>query len=636
MGVAVLKMSVRWLKNEPPHELEFEGLSDEVLRTRTGASSTQGVPKRFHSPKDLVALGIAGCTGVDVVSILKKMRQPLVDLIIETELSQTEDHPRLFRHCTLTYKFVGPALEQDRVLRAAALSFGKYCGVSAMIKRSGCTFEPKLELNGEDLTREFEDALHLIDDESQSISNSGQPRELKAAVLITGNELLLGKTSDTNGHFIIKQLTSIGLKVSELRLIGDDKEKLIREIRTLADQNDFIFMTGGLGPTKDDLTSEVVANAFNLPQEFSEAAWNVCLSAFQKLGRDEIPESNRKQAILPEGATVLENSYGTAAGFFVQHTSAKKTCHVFALPGVPWECEEMFTRQVVDKLPHQQRSSEEWGPWHVWGVGESALQTQLSAVEQELSSKDPSIQFSYQAHAGYISYGFKSKAASGNEPDEASRLDVLPEINRVEEIIGQRLLYKGNQSLLLRLYEGFSSSHVSLALAESCTGGRIAAELSAVAGISEIFSGGIVAYSNESKRALLKVSDTTLSKYGAVSSETAREMAIGARLAFNSSIALGVTGIAGPTGGSKEKPIGTVCFAISVARGLLTNVAVENMTQIFALQGWQVNLDSSEHLLFSVEKKFGTFLSRNLIQKRSTVYAQCALVMMAELLRGPR
>lgn len=116
----MLKMSVRWLKNEPPHELEFEGFSEEVLRTRTGASSVAGVPKRYHSPKDLVAIGIAGCTGVDVVSILKKMRQPLEELAIETELTQTDDHPRVFQSCTLTYKFFGEALETDRVLRAAA------------------------------------------------------------------------------------------------------------------------------------------------------------------------------------------------------------------------------------------------------------------------------------------------------------------------------------------------------------------------------------------------------------------------------------------------------------------------------------------------------------------------------------
>ena len=632
----MLKMSVRWLKNEPPHELEFEGVSDEVLRTRTGASSVAGVPKRYHSPKDLVAIGIAGCTGVDVVSILKKMRQPLEELAIETELTQTDDHPRVFQSCTLTYKFFGEGLETDRVLRAAALSFGKYCGVSAMIKRSGCHFEPRLMLNGTDLSGEFREVLLTLEGESGSETGSQERVVKKAALLITGNELLVGKTSDTNGRFIIKELTKLGIQVDELRMIGDDRTSLVNHLRTLSEKHDFIFMTGGLGPTKDDLTSEVVAEAFNLSLDFSEVAWDICQRAFKLIGRSEIPESNRKQALLPSGAGVLANSYGTAAGFFVQHQTPQSSCTIFALPGVPWECEEMFHNQVKEKLAGVGRKYAEWGPWHIWGIGESALQTQFSVVEKELLLKKSNIVISYQAHAGYISYGFKIPQTTLQNESVSSDDELRSEIDHIEALMGMRLLYKGSQTLVERLREGLSKIGASVALAESCTGGRIASDLTAQAGISSVFNGGTVAYSNDSKKKLLNVSASTLDRFGAVSIETAIEMALGAKAAFSSSIALSVSGVAGPEGGSVEKPVGTVCFSLAIGELSGLDHCADKLLDVLALQGWGKSdwKPQAGTLVYSVEKKFGQHLSRELIQKRANVFAQCSLVAVAEVLRS--
>ena len=632
----MLTMSVRWLKQEPPYELEFEGVSEEFLRTRTGASSTQGISKRFHSPKDLVALGIAGCTGVDVVSILKKMRQPLEELQIDTQLTQTDEHPRVFEKCTLTYKFAGAGLERDRVIRAAALSFGKYCGVSAMIKRSGCSFEPRLELNGTDYSFEFNEALDALNDDAIHVQSIQSKASFRAAVLITGNELLRGKTADTNGYFISKQISSMGMDVSELKIIGDDRGKLVDELRALSVDNDFIFITGGLGPTKDDLTSEVVAQAFYLPLEYSSSAWDVCLRAFDRMGRTEIPESNKKQAFLPKGAQVLENTFGTAAGFFVKQEFANRSCSVFSLPGVPWECEEMFLTRVKPHLPLISSDRQEWGPWHVWGIGESALQTQLSVLERDLSQTISGINFSYQAHAGYISYGFHVSKTKYRTEEESQEIDLLNYIDRFEGVFGKRLLYKGNQTLNERLLENFVHLGITLCVAESCTGGRIATELSSLAGASSFFAGGIVAYSNLAKQKLLRVTQTTLDQFGAVSLETAAEMALGSQNVFASSIALSVTGIAGPSGGSHEKPVGMVCFSLSLSTSLLNSSDLSEIVETLSAQGWQLFKESGDVLLFVVEKRFGSFLSRSLVQKRALVFALCSLVSVSESMRRSR
>jgi nicotinamide-nucleotide amidase len=634
----MIKMSIRWLKNEPPNELEFQGVSEDGLRTLMGASSVAGVPKRHHSPKDMVAMGVAGCTGVDVVSILKKMRQPLQDLVIDTEFTVTDEHPRVFDHCVLTYKFFGDGLDSDRVLRAAALSYARYCGVSAMIKRSGCSFEPRLLLNGNDLSAEFHRALDFLEQEGSGTRGQGNLSPIRAAVLLTGNELLAGKTADTNGRFIIRELNRMGIRVKEVRIVGDDRSLLVKTLDELTTSHDIVFMTGGLGPTQDDLTAEVVAQAFHLPLEFSQPAWDICQRAFQLLGRTEIPESNRKQAMLPAGAGILANGFGTAAGFYVQKVFPQHNCMLFALPGVPWECEQMFMHEVKPQLNLVGSTFREWGPWHVWGIGESALQTQLSAVEHDLLAKYPGLHISYQAHAGYVSYGFKveESAQSNAALPESDAYDVASEVNRIEQIFDGRLLYRGSQSLVERLHEKYSARGARLALAESCTGGRIAGELTSRPGISSVFVGGVVTYSNESKSKLLGVSAETLLKHGAVSHPTAHEMASGALHLFDSSVALSVTGIAGPGGETPEKPVGTVCFAVALSEALWAKIQNSTLQEMLKLQGWErvASYSNSSDVVLCVEKRFGKHLSRELVQKRACVFALCTLVLIGECLGG--
>jgi nicotinamide-nucleotide amidase len=623
-----MKLSARWLKHEHPYELEFEALSQNNVQTMTGTPSEEGVPKRLHSPKELVALGIAGCTGVDVVSILKKMRQPLENLVIELELEQTTDHPKVFAVCRLTYRYEGSSLDRDRVARATALSYGKYCGVSAMVKRSGCHFIPRVFLNGVELTDDFENQLNALHEHTEEKSAKAS----RAALLITGNEILSGKTQDTNGRFLARNLREMGIEASEIRVVGDDRQSLVSAVHDLLKDNDLVIMTGGLGPTKDDLTAEIVASALSRPLQFSPKAWEICTTAFANLGRKEIPESNKKQAMLPQDSVVLENSMGTAAGFAVhsEYPLGRKT--LVALPGVPWECEVMFENEVKPILPQVKFPITQWGPWNIWGIGESAIQSQIKDVEARIAQKLPSVEFSFQAHAGYVTYLFKHAW----DPLSNNVVDVSEEERMLERILGDKVLFKGQESLIQRLAESSKKSGITMAVAESCTGGRIAAEITSVSGSSEFFFGGIVAYSNQLKSKILMVPEEVLTLKGAVSSDVAAAMANGAALLTGSHVALSVTGIAGPTGGSKEKPVGTVVFGLSLKRLFEdTQFDIRKFHEKFARlseQGW--TLYNEKDVLLVSERKFGSHLTRDVIQKRSTVYGLCSLVAVVESVRS--
>lgn len=625
----MIKLAAHWLKNDHPHELEFEGFSEGRLSTRTGASSEAETPKRYHSPKDLVALGIAGCTGVDVVSILKKMRQPLERFVIETELTQTSDHPRVFDNCKLTYRLAGEGLSPDRVTRAVALSYGKYCGVSAMIKRSGCHFETQVYLNDQDLTAEF---LQLLAEQEQEALIVHPVFGTQVGLLITGNEILFGKTQETNGRFLSQNLIQSGFIISELRIVGDERTKLRQSLFELLRQNDIVIMTGGLGPTKDDLTSEIVSAVTNLPLKFSQQAWDVCLSAFAKLGRTDIPESNKKQAMLPEGSVLLNNSLGTAAGFAVHFMMDGRNKTLVALPGVPWECEAMYSEQAKALLGTADQRVSEWGPWIIWGMGESAIQSLISEIEAEILVKLPQVDFSFQAHAGYVTYVIRSQQQAA----EQKVVDLTTELTRLESVFGAKLLYIGKETLLQRLLQTYREIGLDFALAESCTGGRIAAEVTSLSGSSDVFNGGVVAYSNEFKKKFLGVSESSLQNYGAVSLVTAAQMAEGISRQLGAAVSLSVTGIAGPLGGSATKPVGTVCFALDL-QGLFKRVGFdrvnfENFFGRLVTQGWSF-LDGGQSVLV-VEKQFGQHLPRELIQKRASLFALCSLVALGESVRS--
>jgi|GEM_PF-5569255 len=246
---------------------------------------------------------------------------------------------------------------------------------------------------------------------TNSASTAVPSRANTIGLLITGNEVLFGKTRDTNGPFMASHLRRVGCEVKRSLVSGDDRAELARSLSYLAETCDSILMTGGLGPTSDDLTADVVARFFGLPTVFSEPAWQACVDAFTRLGRDEVPATNRKQAELPQGAQLVPNPIGTAVGFETRGTHAGKEITIICLPGVPFEMEPMFLESVLPSLTVKGAVSVQ-RTWQVFGLGESAMQERIAPLEKRIAEMFPEAIVSYQAHAGYVTYAVFAQSFS--------------------------------------------------------------------------------------------------------------------------------------------------------------------------------------------------------------------------------
>lgn len=608
--------TVNWLERPSPHEFEFLGETQEGAPTQIGARSVEGGPKSAASPKELVAMGIASCTGIDVVSTLKKMRQPLESLKISTELSQSDSHPRVFTKCILTYKVDGKDLVADRVVHAVELSFSKYCGVSAMIERSGCVFFPTLILNG---------IKHPLLAEREN----SKAERFKVGILATGNEVLLGKITDTNGGFIAKKFESIGVEVMCKVTCGDNEQDILRSLRYLSEICDSVIMTGGLGPTSDDLTASSVAKFFEVPCEFNQKAWDICVRAFQRLGRTEIPETNRKQAMLPQDCHVLNNGVGTAAGFRVSSIRNAKQFSVYALPGVPSEMEAMLNESVLPEFKSQNASFVSRA-WQIFLMGESKLQATVNELERELKNKFPDAHVSYQAQSVSVTYSVNLKIADKEVEKSFSNYLESTFSTQLKTLLGHHLLYSCSTPLVDYVQVRFTETKNTLALAESCTGGLVSKEVSSRPGISDYFLGSVVSYSNFAKTRFLKVHENSIQNKGAVSKEVAQQMAEGAQREFGASVGVGITGIAGPTGGSESKPVGLVVFGISVKRDAIENL--DSLTSKFADFRFERVFSDNGLCTFVCEQKFGSTTREN-IQARSSQFVFGMLAILTSELR---
>lgn len=283
--------------------------------------------------------------------------------------------------------------------------------------------------------------------------------QVKVGILITGNEILYGKTQDTNGFLMSTQLRKKGVFVRQIQVCGDDRSELIQHLTFLSKSCDVILMTGGLGPTSDDLTAEVVADFFQLPLAFNETSWKNCVDVFQKMGRTHIPESNRKQAFLPEGCCLLENKMGTASGFFVRGSvgfkdnQVPKKVTVYCMPGVPFEMEPMFLNQVLPQLtPNKSTSVSKI--WQIFSLGESAMQNAIDSAEKDLLREFPMATVSYQAHNCYVTY-------SVSLPVEAKSYLENIFSSAVKDAFGNFLLYEKDQSINSYVEENLKKQNLS-------------------------------------------------------------------------------------------------------------------------------------------------------------------------------
>jgi nicotinamide-nucleotide amidase len=373
---------------------------------------------------------------------------------------------------------------------------------------------------------------------------------LTVEILSTGDELLTGQVVDTNSAWLMDRLWDLGVMVRRKTLVGDDRADLLAALRETTCRADVVVMSGGLGPTEDDLTAECVAAALGAPLLEDAASLAAIRARFEKLGRVMTP-NNAKQARFPRGATILPNRWGTAPGFAVRLGRAE----LFCLPGVPVEykglCEEAALPRIAAAAGGEVPAAR---LVKLIGIPESHADQAMRPVMDAPAHAD--VRFGYRAHWPEIHVKWSVPGA-----DAAARADAI--LAEVRRIFGEAIFAEGKEELAARVVARLAERRERLAVAESCTGGLVAQLVTSVAGASDVFDLGVVAYANASKQALLGVPEALLAAHGAVSEPVARAMAEGARRAGGATWGLGVTGIAGPGGGTEEKPVGTVHLAIA-------------------------------------------------------------------------
>lgn len=376
-----------------------------------------------------------------------------------------------------------------------------------------------------------------------------------AEILCVGTELLLGDIINTNASYISRRLAALGIPVYRQAVVGDNPERMRQAIAESFSRSDCLILTGGLGPTCDDITKEMVAEYLGLELELNEEALERMKSYFSSTCRT-MTKNNEKQAMAPKGARVLQNDWGTAPGFVIERDD--KTA--ILLPGPPIELEPMWRDRVEPYLFERSDSVIVSKNIYILGMGESAVEEKLHDMMMELTN--PTV-------APYAGNGEcrVRVSARAKDAETASRMcdDLIAEIRRTE--VGEFIYGIDVDSMENALVLSLRERGLTLACAESCTGGLIAKRITDISGCSDIFLGGCVTYANEAKEKLLGVKHETLEQYGAVSEQTAREMARGVRLALGADVGIATTGIAGPGGGTPEKPVGTVYIAVSTAEG---------------------------------------------------------------------
>jgi len=372
----------------------------------------------------------------------------------------------------------------------------------------------------------------------------------KVEIIATGNELLRGAVENITTPFLVNQVLSWGYEIIRLNTVRDNLEEIKGAICDALTRADLIIVTGGLGPTPDDLTRDAIAESIQMPLEFRNELWEEIQSFFKKRGR-ETPPSNINQAYLPYGALAVPNALGTAAGIIVTHNSKI----IVALPGPPEELRQMFLNEVKSFLlrnfPPQITYLTRC--FKVCGIGETVVLQRLKDVLD--AARNTSAKFSYLPRGGEVHIILQ---VSADEPQVFSDLEA-----RICLALGEDLYGIDEETLPGKVGELLRSINFTLGVAESCTGGLILNYLTNIPGSSDYLRGGIVAYHNEIKERQLGVNPETLAVFSEVSPNTAKEMAMGVRRALGTDIGLATTGFAGPTGGLPDAPVGTVYVGLS-------------------------------------------------------------------------
>ena len=379
---------------------------------------------------------------------------------------------------------------------------------------------------------------------------------MKATILTIGDEILIGQIVDTNSVSIAKKLNAAGIVVLEKCSIGDDREEILRAVERARASSEVVIVTGGLGPTKDDITKKTLAELYHCPMRFDES---VAHHVEQMLTARGIAFNalNRSQAEVPAACTVLHNAHGTAPGMWFEEEGRV----VISLPGVPFEMEHLMEDQVMPRLKARFSLRQIVHRTLITsGLAESLLAQRIEPWEDALPSY---LKLAYLPAPGIVRLRLSAYEVEG----EQVREEIEARFAELQQLIPDHIVGFETATVEEEVHRQLLRRGATLAVAESCTGGKIASKFTAMAGASGYFLAGLTTYANEAKINLLGVNAATIERYGAVSEQTAREMAEGVRRVTGADYGVATTGIAGPTGGSAEKPVGTVWFALATPEG---------------------------------------------------------------------
>jgi len=389
-------------------------------------------------------------------------------------------------------------------------------------------------------------------------------------IIAVGTEILLGDIVNTDAAYIAGRLAEMGFSSYRQTVVGDNDARLGDAIREAFGRADIVILTGGLGPTCDDITKVSVAEVFGLPLYMDEATKADIASYFQKRGR-VMTENNLAQAMIPQGAVIFANQWGTAPGVAVTGIPVGMTEEKTAilLPGPPSECEPMFTQLVEPWLTSRSDFTIHSLNLHLYGIGESGAEAILRPIME--ASTNPTVAPYACEHEVRIRI-----TAKGESPEVCRALceDMAARIAQTE--VGPYIYTQtetpedAKNATVLKLLQTLRIQGKTIAVAESCTAGMLASRIGDIPGASQVFLGGVVAYANQVKEQMLGVPHAILETHGAVSEPCAAKMAEGVRAITGADIAVAITGISGPTGGTPEKPVGTVCFGVADGQGTQT------------------------------------------------------------------
>lgn len=412
---------------------------------------------------------------------------------------------------------------------------------------------------------------------------------MRATVITIGDELLIGQTIDTNSAWMGQQLNALGVDIIEVMTVNDERDRIVSALDRATAQSEVVLMTGGLGPTKDDITKHVLADYFGMGMRFDQATYDRIVKLFAKWGR-KTTDAHRQQSYMPDGAELLENGMGTAPGMLFQTSSE---CMVVSMPGVPYEMKYIVEHHILPRLKERSTDLIIHKTLLTSGKGESRI---AELIQPHVDQLPPHISVAYLPSLGTVRVRLTSKTSDRAAHDHRHE-EIEQHASAMAGALGDLVFGYDDTTLPLAVGNLALEKGLTIGTAESCTGGLVANKIVTCAGASRYFQGSTITYSYASKHELLRVREETLSRYGAVSEETVVEMVSGAVKYLGVDVVVAVSGIAGPSGGTPDKPVGTIWMACGDGDRVMTQL-------VKAGKNREKNIEYASNYALNLMRKF--------------------------------